>query len=31
MPLRGDVWCEGKPRTRFDALAAWIAQGALDD
>lgn len=31
MPLRGDLWCQGKPRARFDAIAAWIAQGALDD
>jgi len=31
MPLRGDLWCEGKARARFDAVATWIAQGALDD
>jgi hypothetical protein len=31
MPLGGDLWCEGKPRARFDAIATWIAQGAQDD
>ena len=31
MPLDGGQWCEGTSRRRFDAIAAWIAQGALDD
>jgi hypothetical protein len=32
MPLLGgDPWCGGKSRARFDAIATWIAQGALDD
>ncbi len=31
MPLGGGKWCEGTDRVRFDAIAAWIAQGALDD
>jgi hypothetical protein len=31
MPLGGDLWCQGTARARFDAIAAWIAQGALDN
>jgi hypothetical protein len=31
MPLRGDLWCQGAARKRFDAVAAWVAQGALDN
>lgn len=30
MPLRGDAWCQSSSRPRFDAIAAWIAQGAPD-
>lgn len=31
MPLNGERFCQGSYRTRFDAIAAWIAQGALDN
>jgi hypothetical protein len=32
MPLIAAArWCEGTSRKRFDAIATWIAQGALDD
>jgi hypothetical protein len=31
MPLNGNKWCESSERPRFDALATWIAQGALDN
>ena len=28
MPLRGDKWCDGMSRARFDAIAQWIEDGA---
>lgn len=31
MPLGGEPMCQGSYRPRFDALAAWIAQGAPDN
>jgi hypothetical protein len=31
MPLGGDLLCAGTNRPRFDILAAWIAQGALEN
>jgi hypothetical protein len=31
MPLTGSMYCEGTTRPRFDAIAAWIAQGALNN
>ncbi|HEX4340182.1 MAG TPA: hypothetical protein VH062_29945 [Polyangiaceae bacterium] len=29
MPLTGTMYCQGSTRPRFDAIAAWIAQGAM--
>jgi hypothetical protein len=31
MPLNGELFCQGSYRARFDAIAAWITQGALDN
>jgi hypothetical protein len=31
MPLDQDLFCEGSYRARFDAIAAWVAQGAKNN